>query len=134
MTLTNAEKQQRYRAWRDSGPLRRARYLKQKKEKCVQDLLVGKRVPINDLLERYKRQLRKKWRKNKKEYRKKQKKLQNNVGDLTPPMFPNGDSIPQAPTYQQLSNTKRKKRSQAKCYRDNEKLTIQLMLEKVKYT
>lgn len=74
MTLTNAERQRRFREKRDNDPQRRAEYLQKKNEKYKQDIEVGKRYLIDQMSDRSKRAQRKLWRKQQKQYRERRKK------------------------------------------------------------
>lgn len=72
--------------------------------------------------EREKRSTRRKWKTTKRDYRKR-KKLHDNLPNLTPP---NSPEEVQEPSHQRLSADRKKKRSVAKCYRDNKILRNQL--------
>ena len=126
MALTNAEKQRRYREKRDKDPTRRAEYLNKKKQKYIEDVAVGKRLLIESMSERSQRQQRKAWREDQK--RSRRRKKEKNIPIIpTPPISPS-DSDPQ----QRRPVNRRRERSKAKCYRDNQKLQEQLRNERKK--
>jgi hypothetical protein len=124
MALTNAERQRKFREKRDSDIARRTDYLRKKKEKYLQDLASGKRKLVSDLSDRSKRSQRKQWRDQQKRHREKGKSAPL---ILSPPQTPEP-----GPSHQQISSRKRRERSRAKCYRDNEKLREELNKEKKK--
>lgn len=124
MTLTNAEKQRRYREKRDSDPQRRSQYLEKKRLRYIQDVAVRKRKHVDQLSSRDQRQQRRTWRKNQKLCRKRKKDNQNL---LTPP-----DSPILAQPHQQSSGAERCEKSRAKCYRDKTKLQEHLREERKK--
>lgn len=118
MALTNAERQRKYREKRDNDAARRAEYLRKKQEKYLQDLASGKRQLVSDLTYRSQRYQRKQWREQQKRHR---EKIKNAPVILSPPHTPEP-----GPSHQQISSSKRRERSRAKCYRDNEKLKKEL--------
>lgn len=122
MALTNAERQRKYREKRDNDAARRAEYLRKKQEKYLQDLASGKRQLVSDLTYRSQRYQRKQWREQQKRHR---ENIKNAPVILSPPHTPE-------PSHQQISSSKRRERSRAKCYRDNEKLKKELEIEKKK--
>lgn len=124
MALTNAERQRKYREKRDNDAARRAEYLRKKQEKYLQDLASGKRQLVSDLTYRSQRYQRKQWREQQKRHR---ENIKNAPVILSPPHTPEP-----GPSHQQISSSKRRERSRAKCYRDNEKLKKELEIEKKK--
>jgi hypothetical protein len=124
--MSNKERQRRFREKRNSDPVKRAEYLAKRREKYALDLKDGKRKNIDQLTEREKRCIRRKWKTTKRDYRQR-KKILENLPNLTPPNSPPENDIrAQGPSHQQLSANRKKKRSVAKCYRDNKILRDQL--------
>lgn len=79
---------------------------------------------VSDLTYRSQRYQRKQWREQQKRHR---EKIKNAPVILSPPHTPEP-----GPSHQQISSSKRRERSRAKCYRDNEKLKKELEIEKKK--
>lgn len=121
--MSNKERQQRFREKRDSDPVKRVEYLAKRREKYLSDLKDGKRKNIDQLTEREKKEAHDVNGKQQKETTEKEKKLHDNLPNLTPP---NSPEEVQEPSHQRLSADRKKKRSVAKCYRDNKILRNQL--------
>lgn len=84
--MSNAERQRKFRLYRDSSPTKRQAYLEKCKEKYKNDKLHGKRKLVKDMTDRERRHAQKQWRNQKKTMRaikNKEKELQKTL--VTPP-------------------------------------------------
>lgn len=106
MTLTNAEKQRRYRKRRNMYTVKRAKHLHKRKQKFIDNIQIGKHKRIIDITEREQRMKRRQWRKIKQGQRKK-KTEENKVLSLTHPSSPVGDIS------REHHNTRRRRRRRA---------------------
>lgn len=122
MLVCRTKKDNRDLERKETDPVKRVEYLAKRREKYLSDLKDGKRKNIDQLTEREKRSTRRKLKTTKRDYRKR-KKLHDNLPNLTPP---NSPEEVQEPSHQRLSADRKKKRSVAKCYRDNKILRNQL--------
>ncbi|XP_067682740.1 uncharacterized protein [Haliotis asinina] len=91
MGMTNAERQRKFRANRDKDPARRQAYLEAGRKRYSDDKEKGLRKSTKELPERERRQLRRKWKKQKRVLRAKQKIVAEMI---TPPMSPLSPRLP----------------------------------------
>ncbi|KAK6187258.1 hypothetical protein SNE40_005324 [Patella caerulea] len=122
MALSNAERQRKFRQNRDRNCFKREEYLQYERERYKKDKLLKKKKCVKDMSLREQRAIRKKWRNAKQKERKNKKKLSNAI--ITPPNSPT-ENLDQS-----VRSSKREKRQQSKCYRDNEKLRLEVLKQK----
>ena len=125
MAMSNAERQRKYRQRRDADHNKRQQYLKESRERYVRDRQTGRNKSIGEMTDREKRMVRKKWRNQKRKDRERKKMLTKAVqSEISPPSSP---ELPRPSNSSQKSmQIKRDKRKKAKCYRENEKLKIEV--------
>ena len=125
MAMSNAERQRKYRQRRDADHNKRQQHLKESRERYVRDRQTGRNKSIGEMTDREKRMVRKKWRNQKRKDRERKKMLTKAVqSEISPPSSP---ELPRPSNSSQKSmQIKRDKRKKAKCYRENEKLKIEV--------
>ncbi|KAH3785725.1 hypothetical protein DPMN_163818 [Dreissena polymorpha] len=118
MALSNAERQRRFRAKRDAVPAEREKYLMKGRERYKQECNSGKRKPVEQLAEREKRPIRKRWRIQKRKDRARERETRNIFDNIQTPV----SSSDERQSIRNKSSIKRKRREEAKVYRDKRKL------------
>ena len=108
MALSAPEKQRRYREKRDSDPERRAKFLKQQKERYQSDKDLGQRKLVSDLTGREKRHQRRYW-KGKQRLSRQKRKADSVALNMTPPLTPEINIQEQPGPSRQLKQAKRNK-------------------------
>ena len=126
MALSAAEKQRQYREKRDSDPERRAKFLKQQKERYQSDKDLGRRKLVSDLTGREKRHQRRYW-KGKQRLSRQKRKADSVALNMTPPLTPEINIQEQPGLSRQLKQAKRNKmRGTSKLVREKKVLLIKL--------
>ncbi|XP_053401360.1 uncharacterized protein LOC128557639 [Mercenaria mercenaria] len=128
MGMSNAERQRRFRERRDADPERRQIYLQKGRERYRNDCKSGKVKPVEQLSDRDKRAIRKRWRTQKRKDRLRQKKNMETLKTLnTPPSTPEHEN---PSSRQKKQHKKKSRREEAKLYREKKKMELEI--EKLK--
>ena len=118
MALSNAERQRRVRANRDAIPDEREKYLMKGRERYKHECNSGKRKPVEQLAEKENRSIRDRWPIQKRKDRARERETRNIFDNIqTPP-----SSSDERQSIRNKSSIKRKRREEAKVYRDKRKL------------
>ncbi|KAH3718361.1 hypothetical protein DPMN_061164 [Dreissena polymorpha] len=122
MALTSAERQRRFRAKGDADPQKREAYLNRGLDRYRNECKTGEKKPIAELPEREKISVRKRWRQQKRKDRARNKDAQKILKNVqTPP-----SSEDEQHSHQKSRALKKRRRDEAKVYRDKRKLEFDI--------